>query len=264
MVKLKRSEMRIIDNAFDMGGGYVLDFSDRTFAEFFEDEFGIEIYTTKYGFNGTSKAKHLRAFVEIEDPHKVSQVLRKLWEYKESFPQPQHDPAPWETPREIIDVKTPLFNLLTRIEGASERPSTDALEKFKKDETLEELIAAIERDIQVNKPAAALDRLHTYCMKKFAHLLEKRGELCSKEDPLHSRVGKYIKSLENEKQLKEISKRILKSSISIFEKFNDIRNNESFAHDNELIESSEARFIFDSVTAILRFVKTIEAEKYGT
>jgi hypothetical protein len=38
MVQLKKSEMRIIDDAFYMHGGYVLNFSDRTFAEFFEDE----------------------------------------------------------------------------------------------------------------------------------------------------------------------------------------------------------------------------------
>jgi hypothetical protein len=48
MVALKRSEMRIFDDAFDMHGGYVLDFSDRTLAEFFEDEFGVEIYQEKY------------------------------------------------------------------------------------------------------------------------------------------------------------------------------------------------------------------------
>lgn len=261
MVQLKRSEMRIIDDAFDMHGGYVLNFSDRTFAEFFEDEFNIEIYTEKYNFNGGSKAKHLRAFVESEDAYNVSRVLRKLWEYKEGLPI--KDIYPWEEPKQEKDVKTPLFDLISRIEGGGAIARTDVLDKFKPDETLEELIAAIERDIQANKPAAALDRLHTYCMKKFAHLLEKRNISYDKNDPLHSRVGKYVKSLEKERNLKEISTRILKSSISIFDQFNDVRNNQSFAHDNDLIEKAEARFIFDSITSILRFVKAIEAEKFG-
>ena len=44
MVKLKRSNLRIFDDAFAMHSGYVLNFSDRTLAEFFEDEFGIDIY----------------------------------------------------------------------------------------------------------------------------------------------------------------------------------------------------------------------------
>lgn len=35
MVSLKHSDMRILDDAFDMHGGYVLDFSNRTMSEFF-------------------------------------------------------------------------------------------------------------------------------------------------------------------------------------------------------------------------------------
>ena len=84
MVDLKRSEMRILDEALAMGSGYVLDFSDRTFSEFFEDEFGITIYQSKYAFNGSSKAKHMRAFVTAEDGHTVARVLRRLWELRES------------------------------------------------------------------------------------------------------------------------------------------------------------------------------------
>ena len=36
--KLRSIDMRLIDELFEMGGGYVLDFSNRTFAEFFADE----------------------------------------------------------------------------------------------------------------------------------------------------------------------------------------------------------------------------------
>jgi len=261
MVQLKRSDMRVIDDAFDMHSGYVLNFSDRTFAEFFEDEFGLDIDAGKYACNGSSKAKRLRAFVEVEDANLVSRVLRALWNYRETLPAASA--SPWEEPKVAKDVKTPLFDLLVRIEGAHATPRTDALEQFKRDETLDELIAAIERDIQANKPAAALDRLHTYCVKKFAHLLEKRGVSCDRNDPLHSRVGKYLKALEAEHPLHEISKRIIKSGISVFEQFNEVRNNQSFAHDNDLIGKAEARFVFDAVTAILRFVKTTEAEKFG-
>ena len=59
MVHLKRSEVKIFDDAFDMHGGYVIDFSNRNIAEFFEDEFGIEFYDERYAFNGTSKARRL-------------------------------------------------------------------------------------------------------------------------------------------------------------------------------------------------------------
>jgi hypothetical protein len=93
-------------------------------------------------------------------------------------------------------VKKRFFDLLARIEGGAAVPRTDAIDRFTRDETLEELVAAIERDITANKPAAALDRLHTYCMKKFGHLLDTHGVAWDRKEPLHSRAGKYVKALE--------------------------------------------------------------------
>ncbi|MGY3451942.1 abortive infection family protein [Bradyrhizobium sp. USDA 4353] len=82
MPNIKRSDMRLIDEVFGMGSGYVLDFSNRTFSDFFEDEFGINIYEEKYQGRGTSKANHLRSFIEIEDGFTVGKALRKLFDYR--------------------------------------------------------------------------------------------------------------------------------------------------------------------------------------
>jgi hypothetical protein len=67
-----------------MGSGYVLNFSDRTFAEFFRQDVGLNIYDPRFAYNGTSKAKRLRAFWEIESPANVGRALEKLlevWKY---------------------------------------------------------------------------------------------------------------------------------------------------------------------------------------
>lgn len=257
MVALKHSETRIIDEALAMGDGYVLDFSDRTFAEFFEDEFGVSIYSDRYDYKGRSKARHIRAFIETEGEYTVARVLRRLWEHRESLPHyaqaESHDL-----------IKGRFFGVLAKIEGAAEAPSTDAIDRFASDETLDELIASIQRDIAANKPAPALDRLHTYCMKKFAHLLDLHEVPWERSEPLHSRVGKYAKVLQATYSLHEASRQIIKSAIGIFEKFNHVRNNDSLAHDNDLLYHAEARFIFDSVTALLRFVKCLEAGRFDT
>lgn len=79
MIDLKHSDIRIIDDAFQADPGYVLNFSDRTFREFFEDEFKIDIDDRKYQSNGTSKMNRLRAFCRVEPPATVSRVLRSLW-----------------------------------------------------------------------------------------------------------------------------------------------------------------------------------------
>ena len=58
-------EMRLVNDLFGMSSGWVLDFSNRTFEEFFRQEVGIEIYDDAYGFIGTSKGKHLSAFLQV-------------------------------------------------------------------------------------------------------------------------------------------------------------------------------------------------------
>jgi hypothetical protein len=257
--KLKRTEIETLDDAFNTGNGagYVLDFSDRTFALYFEEEFGIDIDAGKYSEKGPSKGKRLKCFIDKEDAKTVAQVLRNLWDYRASLLEKRGNG----------DSKTYLtdayFNIVHRLEGDGGLVSTDAIEKFSNNETLDELIAAIHRDIAANKPQAALDRLHTYCMKKFSHLLSMRNMTCEQDEPLNSRVGKYIKALEGEVEIHEISRRIMKSSISIFDAFNDVRNNKSFAHDNELMGLHEARFIFDSVSNILRFIRSFESSRFG-
>lgn len=254
MVQLKHSEKRVIEDALDMGSGYVLNFSDRTFAEFFDDQ-GITIYQEKYGFNGNSKAKHMRAFIQVEDAFTVCRVLRQLWEHRETIPQYQQADATGQ-------LKTRFFALLNKLESSDGNPRVDAIDRFARDQTLEELVASIERDIGANRPAAALDRLHTYCMKKFGYLLDVRGLAWDRAEPLHSRVGKYAKALGQERDLRDISAQIIKNAIGVFDKFNHVRNNRSLAHDNELLDQAEARFIYDSITAILRFIKSIEANRF--
>jgi hypothetical protein len=261
MPEIKRSDMRIVDEAFRMSGGYVLHFdSNRRFAEYFEDEFQIDIEDTQYCVQGpsTSKAWRLRTFITLEDAVVVSYVLRKLWDVRMEHLATDADAAQEQA------IKDKFFGVISRLEGDNNVSRTDALERFKKDHTLEELVQAIERDISARKPAAALDRLHTYCMKKVAHLLEVRGEACLKDEPLHSRFGRYVKLLEAERDLREMSRLIVKSSISVFEKFNHVRNDRTFAHDNDILDEAEARFIFEGVSAFLRFVKAVDGARFGT
>jgi hypothetical protein len=257
MTVLKRSDMRLIDSALAMGSGYVLNFSDRTFGEFFDDEFRIDIDDPRYRTRGTSKANRLRSFIDREDEYLVARVLRRLWQERETIPMFRDAP-------EHQAVMPGFFELIAAIEGGGAVPRTDAIERFTRDETIEELVSSIERDISANKPAAALDRLHTYCMKKFGHLLDGHSVTWSRDEPLHSRVGKYVKVLEQNHHLSDMTKQIIKNAIGVFEKFNFVRNNKSLAHDNELSNHPESRFIFDSVTAILRFIKSMEAARFGS
>ncbi len=85
MANLKFNEKQLFEKLFDRGG-YVLDFSNRTFEEFFND-FNISIYSERYSFNGDSKMKRLRAFWDTDTNVKVGEVLSALLEYAESINQ---------------------------------------------------------------------------------------------------------------------------------------------------------------------------------
>ena len=66
MSDLNNMEKRKFERLLDMGGGYVLTFSDRTFDEFILDSTGRTISEPRYKTGGTSKANRLRTFWRIE------------------------------------------------------------------------------------------------------------------------------------------------------------------------------------------------------
>lgn len=71
-------ELRAVEDIFEMGSGYVLDFSNRTFAGFFAD-LAIDIDVE---FPEGSKASRLRAFLRGADGAQVAQTLEALLNYR--------------------------------------------------------------------------------------------------------------------------------------------------------------------------------------
>jgi len=78
MSSLNMRDKRVLEEFFGMGSGYVLNFSDRTFGDFVHEAVDIEIHSEKYTINGSSKAKKLRVFWEIESDYIVGRLLNAL------------------------------------------------------------------------------------------------------------------------------------------------------------------------------------------
>lgn len=92
MSGLKIIERQCVEELFEMASGYVLDFSNASFAEFFRQNARVDIYANKYAINGDSKAKRLRAFIEFEGDALVGKMLAELleyWRYKHPRPSVQ-------------------------------------------------------------------------------------------------------------------------------------------------------------------------------
>jgi hypothetical protein len=68
-----------------MSGGYVLNFSDRTFGEFVLESVGLDIHAEKYTPRGTSKARKLRAFWKLEPDSTVGTLLLALIDHEKSI-----------------------------------------------------------------------------------------------------------------------------------------------------------------------------------
>jgi len=196
-----------------------------------------------------------RAILEVLDGSQAALVLRNLWDVRSTLPLYIENADPSQ--EQALSER--YFAIVARLEGDNPAVNLEAFSSFEESDTLHALIQSIERDIRADSPEAAMDRLHLFCVKRFRQLLIAREIDTQRDEPLHSLVGKYKKALESEGNLSEMSILFIRYSIAVFEKFNDIRNQRSLAHDNTLLDPKEARFVFDAVGAVLRFIKSTDS-----
>lgn len=86
---LTNVEKMKLERALGMASGYVLDFSNRTFEEFFKDVVGVEIYAERYNQGSGSKANRLRAFWSTASDEELLKFLEGIldgWELYANVP----------------------------------------------------------------------------------------------------------------------------------------------------------------------------------
>ncbi|MBO1256700.1 hypothetical protein J3L16_13490 [Alteromonas sp. 5E99-2] len=120
MANLSMVDKRLLEDLLGMAGGYVLDFSNNTFAEFF-NQHGIEIYLDKYTTFGDSKAKRLRSFWQIESDTVVANVLKSLFEYVDAI-----------NPEGAGELTKHHWQIVSKLQGISpvQTTSTDTVSSF--------------------------------------------------------------------------------------------------------------------------------------
>lgn len=255
MSDLSRIEKSKLEKLFEMGGGYVLDFSNRTFSDFIEEACNLDVYSSIYDFNGSSKANRLRALWAKENNYTVGKLITSMLDY-------------WKEQR-IIDLKEitkPEQTLFEECEKICFRlkqdlivEEIDVIREEQTDRGFNLLAKSIKESIKRNEPEAGLDRLHTYSMRLFRRLCEKHGIETKRDESLNAVFSKYVKFIvSNGKVESQMAERILKYSINVLEAFNDIRNNKSFAHDNPVLNYHESVLIFNNVTNSMKFIEKVE------
>lgn len=232
-----------------MNGGYVLDFSNRTFQEFIHETTGRNIYDEKYLTASGSKANRLRAFWSEEPNYLVGKVVAGMVEYARSITVGSEGSQEFEEGRRIAE----------RLMQGGAVPEIEAIAPDLGGRDFEMLAKSVRECIDRNEPETGLDRLHTFVVKYTRSLCEKRGIKTDREKPLHSLFGEYVKTLRRDGVIEsEMTERILKSSISTLEAFNEVRNERTLAHDNPILNYEESLLIFNHVTSSIRFLRALE------
>ena len=163
------------------------------------------------------------------------------------------------------EAKTSQFEEYTRVgqrllQGAPVQ-DIDAISVETTERDFEGLARSVRESIDKNEPEAGLDRLHTFVVKYMRLLCRKHGIETDKEKPLHSLIGEYVKLLRGKGLIEsEMAERILKSSISILEAFNHVRNDQSLAHDNQVLKYHESLLIFGYISSTVKFLKALEEQ----
>ena len=81
MASLNTNDKHVLEKLFQMNSGYVLNFGDRSMAEFFRDDVGVDIFNPKYNYASGSKANRIRGFWQVADNALVGKSIGKLIEY---------------------------------------------------------------------------------------------------------------------------------------------------------------------------------------
>lgn len=248
MADLTNTEKRQFERLLGMSSGYVLDFSNRTFAEFVMDSTGRDPYDAKYD-HGSSKANRLRGFWAEEPNRIVGKLMTDMLEYAATRVGGDRDPA----------LRAQCERTVARLLQDNPVQELDALVAVGNERDFEIVAKAVRDAIDCDELEAGLDRLHTFVVKYVRSLCDGRGITIDRDKPLHSLFGEYVKHLRQGGHLEsEMTARILKSSISTLEAFNDVRNNQSLAHDNPILGYEEALLIFNHVAASIRFLRSVD------
>lgn len=92
---LSSADLSVVSALVDYlrGPGYVLDFSDRTFSQFFASEFDIDIDDPRYADTGGSKGKRLRRLLQLADDSMAAAVLQAIWDERKALLDNGPDPV---------------------------------------------------------------------------------------------------------------------------------------------------------------------------
>lgn len=255
MSTLRVHEKLKLEKAFAMGGGYVLDFTNQAFEDFVLDSVRIDIYDAKYNYRSGSKANRLRAFWREEPDYLVAVLTSDLLQYCREG----NLARTWDASENDESLLRECSQIVLRLQEGGPLEQLESLEALADDMDYQLLFQSIRESVIRSEPQVALDRLHTFMVAYTRILCDKHGLSYNQGIPLNGLLGKYVKHLMDSGHIEsEMTERILKTSISILDSYNKVRNDQSFAHDNPILNQAESELIISNIVALVRFLQALE------
>lgn len=254
MANLTYEDKIYLEKYLQMEGGYVLDFSNNSLRQFVNDNVRLDIYDNKYDKYGDSKAKRIRAIWDVESDYLIGKLLKSFISYYKA--KQIVNPYNFNASKDLEQSCEKIVERLLREEVSSH---TDLITPLYDESDFSKLATNIKEYIEKNEPELALDRLHTFYVKFIRGICTRHQIVYTNSESLNAIFGKYIKHLESLNIIEsDMTIAILKYSINLLEKYNDVRNNKSFAHDNKLLNYKESLYIFDTLARLKGFIDSIE------
>lgn len=254
MANLTYREKSILEELFGMASGYVMDFSNSSFSRFIGDVINIDIYNGPGYEEYSSKANKLRQVWNEEPDNVVGTLIEALLSYFEDMQLRQDKLTDYK--RKKIDEIRLVANRLKGVFPRIELPS-------KQEDSLQTLLEDINSALERNKPELVLDRLHTFSTKLLRQICIDNDITVTDDKgsnlPLHSLAGMLRKKYEQDKLFQSsFTLMAIQNSISLFDRYNTVRNNQSYAHDNVVLDTMEAEFAVRIMANLLTFIDKAE------
>lgn len=254
MANLTYEDKIYLEKYLQMEGGYVLDFSNNSLRQFVNDNVRLDIYDNKYDKYGDSKARRIRAIWDVESDYLIGKLLKSFISYYKA--KQIVNTYNFNASKDLEQSCEKIVERLLREEVSSH---TDLITPLYDESDFSKLATNIKEYIEKNEPELALDRLHTFYVKFIRGICTRHQIVYTNSESLNAIFGKYIKHLESLNIIEsDMTIAILKYSINLLEKYNDVRNNKSFAHDNKLLNYKESLYIFDTLARLKGFIDSIE------
>jgi len=258
MSTLTAIEIITFEKLFAMSNGYVLDFDNSKFSSFVQNSINLDIYKSPGYSEYCSKANKLRQIWRDESDLSVGRLLSDLIEYflinkaNSCF--------------EVTENEQLLIEKAQTIADRLKEPARAVTLPVAQEETLQELLEDINHSLSEEKPRLVLDRLHTFSSKFIKQICVSNKITITKPDgqdlPLHSLAGMLKKHYEKIAIFQSrFTLLAIQNSISLFEAYNQIRNEASYAHANDLLDIEEATFAIKIMSDFLVFIEKIEKMK---